>query len=60
MALAIEAQALLRGLNNLNLIGGDLVEVSPQLDQTASTALVGATLIYEILYLLASRLSNNS
>ena len=49
----IEAQALLRGLGGLNLIGGDVVEVSPPYDQTGNTALVGATLMFEILCLLA-------
>ena len=48
-----EAQALLRGLRGLNLIGGDVVEVSPPFDPTGNTALVGATLMYEILCLLA-------
>lgn len=54
----IEAQALLRGLDGLNLIGGDVVEVSPPFDPTGNTALVGATLMFEILCLLAS--SRNS
>jgi guanidinopropionase len=53
----IEAQALLRGLGGLNLIGGDVVEVSPPFDQTGNTALVGATLMFEILCLLAGRIS---
>ena len=48
-----EAQKLLRGLRGLNLIGGDVVEVAPAFDQTGNTALVGATLMYEILCLLA-------
>jgi len=52
----IEAQALLRGLRNLNLIGGDVVEVAPPFDPSGNTALVGATLMYEILCLLAERL----
>ena len=50
----IEAQALLRGLDGLNLVGGDVVEVAPPFDQTGNTALVGATLMFEILCLLAS------
>lgn len=49
----IEAQALLRGLSGLDLIGGDVVEVSPPFDLSGNTALVGATLMYEILCLLA-------
>lgn len=51
----IEAQALLRGLEGLNLIGGDVVEVSPPFDQSGNTALVAATLMFEILCLLAGR-----
>jgi guanidinopropionase len=49
----IEAQALLRGLNGLNLVGGDVVEVAPPFDPTGNTALVAATLMFEILCLLA-------
>ena len=49
----IEAMELLRGLRGLNLIGGDVVEVAPPFDPSGNTALVGATLMYEILCLLA-------
>ena len=48
-----EALALLRGLRQLHLVGGDVVEVSPPFDPSGNTALVGATLMYEILCLLA-------
>ena len=50
---SIQAQELLRGLRGLNLIGADVVEVAPAYDQTGNTALVGATMMYEILCLLA-------
>jgi guanidinopropionase len=49
----LEAQRLLRGLRGLNLIGGDVVEVAPPYDQTGNTALVGATMMFEILCLIA-------
>jgi len=49
----IEAQALLRGLRGLDLIAGDVVEVSPPFDPSGNTALVGATMMYEILCVLA-------
>ncbi len=49
----LDAQKLLRGLGGLDLVGGDVVEVAPPFDQTGNTALVGATLMYEILCLLA-------
>jgi guanidinopropionase len=51
----LEAQRLLRGLRGLNLIGGDVVEVAPPYDQTGNTALVGATMMFEILCLIADR-----
>jgi guanidinopropionase len=51
----LEAQRLLRGLRGLNLVGGDVVEVAPPYDQTGNTALVGATMMYEILCLIADR-----
>jgi guanidinopropionase len=53
----LEAQTVLRGLQGLNLIGGDVVEVSPPFDPSGNTALVGATLMFEILCLLADSLS---
>jgi guanidinopropionase len=49
----LEAQHLLRGLQGLDLIGGDVVEVSPPFDPSGNTALVGATVMFEILCLLA-------
>jgi guanidinopropionase len=49
----LEAQHLVRGLQGLNLVGGDVVEVSPPFDPSGNTALVGATLMFEILCLLA-------
>jgi arginase family enzyme len=35
-----DAQLLIRGLRGLNLIGGDVVEVSPPFDMSGNTALV--------------------
>lgn len=55
----IEAQGLLRGLRGLNLIGGDVVEVSPPFDPSGITALVGATMMYEILCLLAESVARS-
>ncbi len=54
----IEALALLRGLRNLNLVGCDVVEVAPPFDPGGNTALVGATLMYEMLCLLAEAITN--
>jgi guanidinopropionase len=52
-----EAQRLLRGLRGLNLIGGDVVEVAPPFDQTGNTALVGATMMFEIVCVVADSLA---
>ena len=49
----IEAQQLLRGLRGLDLIGGDVVEVSPPFDHSSNTALAGATMMYEMLCIMA-------
>jgi guanidinobutyrase len=40
---------IIRGLWGLNLIGGDLVEVSPPYDTTGNTALLAANLVFEML-----------
>ncbi|MGD2159113.1 MAG: agmatinase [Anaerolineales bacterium] len=48
-----EAQALIRGLRGINLIGADVVEVSPPFDPSGNTALVGATMMFEIICVLA-------
>jgi guanidinopropionase len=48
-----EAIQMIRGLQGLNLVGGDVVEVAPPFDQTGNTALVGATIMFEILCVVA-------
>ena len=45
----IQAIEILRGCRGLNIIGGDLVEVSPPYDSSGNTALVAANLLYELL-----------
>ena len=47
-----EAQAILRGLQGLDIVGGDVVEVAPQYDTTSNTAMVGAQMLFEIFSLL--------
>ncbi|PWQ96329.1 agmatinase [Leucothrix arctica] len=49
-----KALKIIRGLQGINLIGMDLVEVSPAYDQSEITALAGATLALEMLYVMAS------
>ncbi|MEE8275860.1 MAG: agmatinase [Alphaproteobacteria bacterium] len=48
-----EAQRLIRGLRGMDLIGGDVVEVAPPFDPSGGTALAAATMMFEILCVLA-------
>lgn len=48
-----EALQLLQGFRGLDVIGADLVEVSPPYDPNGTTALVGAQLLFELLCLVA-------
>jgi guanidinobutyrase len=43
---------IVRGCHGLQLIGGDLVEVSPPYDTSGNTALTGANILFEILCVL--------
>ncbi|MCK5934397.1 MAG: agmatinase [Fulvimarina manganoxydans] len=57
-----EAQAILRGLAGLDMVGGDVVEVAPQYDATTNTAHAGAQMLFELLSLarLSKRFQNKS
>ncbi|KIN64866.1 Agmatinase [Sulfitobacter noctilucicola] len=44
-----QALQLIRALKGLNIVGADLVEVSPPYDTTGNTALTGANILYEML-----------
>lgn len=45
----IQALEIIRGCDGLNLVGCDLVEVSPPYDPSGNTALVAANLLFEML-----------
>jgi len=47
-----QALEIIRGCRGLNIVGADLVEVSPPYDLTGNTALVGANLLFEMLCVL--------
>jgi guanidinobutyrase len=47
-----QALELIRALRGVNIVGCDLVEVSPPYDTTGNTALTGANLLYELLCVL--------
>ncbi|MGR5175595.1 agmatinase [Vibrio parahaemolyticus] len=46
---------IIRGLAGVNVVGMDVVEVSPPYDQSELTALAGATIALELLYVWASK-----
>jgi len=49
----IEAQRILRGLSGLDFVAADLVEVAPPFDVGGLTAFHGASILFEMLCLLA-------
>ncbi|XP_060573590.1 guanidinobutyrase-like [Ruditapes philippinarum] len=49
---SIQGLEIIRGCKGLNIIGGDLVEVSPPYDFQGTTALTGANLLFEMLCIL--------
>ncbi len=48
-----QAQQMLRALRGLNIVGADMVEVSPPFDPSGLTAFAGATMMFEILCSMA-------
>jgi guanidinopropionase len=48
-----QAQQLLRGLRGLNLVGADVVEVSPPFDTFGMTAYAGVVMMFEIMCSMA-------
>jgi agmatinase len=54
-----ELQLILRGFDGLNLVGGDVVEVSPAYDHAELTSLAAANVVYELLGLFALQAEGN-
>jgi guanidinopropionase len=54
-----EAQQMLRLLDGVHIVGGDVVEVAPPFDVGGITALAGATMMFELLCLLAHRVASH-
>jgi agmatinase len=48
-----ELLAILRGMNGLNIVGADVVEVSPSYDHAEVTAVAAANVAYELITLIA-------
>jgi guanidinopropionase len=55
-----EAKRLLQGLRGLDIIGADLVEVSPPFDSAGITALAGAQMMFEMLCLATESFAKRS
>ncbi|MEE9589975.1 MAG: agmatinase [Hyphomicrobiaceae bacterium] len=49
-----QAQQVVRKLYDLNIVGADLVEVSPPFDQSGGTAWVGVSIMFELLCALTT------
>jgi len=49
-----EAQEMLRLLDGVDIVGADVVEVAPPFDVGGMTALVGATVMFELLCVMAT------
>jgi len=52
---SFEAQRMVRGLQGLDIIGADVVEVSPPFDLSNMTSILGATLMFELLCIVAAK-----
>ena len=52
-----EAQQMLRLLHGVNIVGADVVEVAPPFDVGGMTALAGATMMFELLTVIAANLA---
>ena len=46
---------MLRGLTQMNLVSGDVVEVAPAYDHAELTSLAAATVIFDLVALLSLR-----
>ena len=46
---SVQGLEIIRGMAKLNIVGADLVEVSPPYDSSGNTALTGANFLYEML-----------
>ncbi|MFK0005187.1 agmatinase [Paenarthrobacter sp. NPDC090522] len=50
-----ELLALLRGLNGINIVGADVVEVAPAYDHADITSVAAATVVFDLLALMVNR-----
>ena len=57
---AFQAQQVIRALRGVDLVGADLVEVSPPFDQSGGTAWLGVSLMFELMCVLAEAIDRRS
>jgi guanidinopropionase len=55
-----QALQVVRMLKGLNIVGADVVEVSPPFDPSGGTAFIGATVMFELLCVMAENLARNA
>ena len=55
-----ELLRILRGLTSINLVGGDVVEVAPAYDHAEITSIAAATVVFDLITLLAKRHSSRT
>lgn len=53
-----DAQRMIRLLRGVPIIGADMVEVSPPFDSSGTTALIGATVLFELLCIISELIQN--
>lgn len=56
---SFEALLVARHLDGMNIVGADLVEVSPPFDQSGGTAFLGVSIMFEILCNMAMSVAGN-
>ena len=52
---SFQALEVCRALQGLNIVGADMVEVSPPFDQSGGTAFLGVSIMFEILCVMAGQ-----
>ena len=52
-----EVQAMIRLLEGVDLVGADVVEVAPPFDVGGITALAGATVMFEVMCVMAKHIA---
>jgi guanidinopropionase len=57
---SFEALQVVRALADVNIIGADLVEVSPPFDSSGATAWLGASLMFELLCVMAQGIARGN